>query len=619
MDMDFNNIQADYFDVKNGVISFTSVLIYAPLVLLVLYIIYLFLPLLISGIQGGQNITVILKTILKKISQVFYLVFRPIIFVLKKLVGGIVYLFGDAWSNKNKLTTIVCLISFVIFITSALFFTYGTPETVGVYGQVITPILITLLAISVVYVFMVFNRSMKDTSIDSNKFPKGKDFSEQTAWLFRRTNMYLYAVVCMIIILGVLGLAAWYVYSSGKDGAYAATQVSMLIGAIVFLGVMHMVFKSMNIYRYLAQNRFLELIYNFIFLLPCTLIDIANYFYKEFEHTPKIAYYILGFEMAVILLWILVPIIKKKLYLSVNHDKTGNWKYEIKAIQDSIDQLESDIENLKNISPSIETYYFWSQVMKEKLYLDGNSEKLKALILKYDIKEERIIEGIINDVKVNSKKIFEKQQEIVELKAQIEVINKKFKKEDGVPVSVMLQNQPTKLDRKRMIGDYEKLRKNGVLPVNDYSYDYGISCWVYINSTPPNHYKKGAKNLLNFSNKPKISYDPHKNHIVISTRVRDETRGAVHKKHYIENIKLQKWINLVINYDSGILDVFMDGELVYSQPGLIPFMSTDTVVIGDTEGIKGGICNVVYFASHISKTRIKTNYNYLKNNNPPVI
>ena len=28
MDMDFNNIQADYFDVKNGVISFTSVLIY---------------------------------------------------------------------------------------------------------------------------------------------------------------------------------------------------------------------------------------------------------------------------------------------------------------------------------------------------------------------------------------------------------------------------------------------------------------------------------------------------------------------------------------------------------------------------------------------------------------
>ena len=79
------------------------------------------LPLLISGVQGGQNITVILKTILKKISQVFYLVFRPIIFVLKKLVGGIVYLFGDAWSNKNKLTTIVCLISFVIFITSALY------------------------------------------------------------------------------------------------------------------------------------------------------------------------------------------------------------------------------------------------------------------------------------------------------------------------------------------------------------------------------------------------------------------------------------------------------------------------------------------------------------------
>lgn len=617
--MDFNNIQADYFDVKNRVISFTSVLIYAPLVLLVLYIIYLFIPLLISGIQGGQNITEILKTIMKKIAQVFYLVFRPIIFILKKIIGGIVYLFGDAWSGKNILTTIVCLISFIMVITSSLFFAYGTPETIGVYGKVITPVLITLLAVSVVYVFMVFNRSMKDTDADSNKFPKYKDFSEQTAWLFRRTNMYLYAVVCMIVVLGVLGLGAWYVFSSGKDGGYAATQVSMLIGMIILLGITHTVFKSMNIYRYLAQNRFLQLIYNFIFLIPCTLVDIVNYLYKEAEHTPKIAYYILGVEMIIILLWILIPIIMKKLYLSVNHEKTGSWTYETKAVQDGIDQLESEIANLKNIHPSIETYYFWSQVMKNKLYLNGKSEELKALILKYDIKEEKIIENIINDVKVHTEKIFEKQQEIVDLKAQLEIINKKYEKEDGVPVSVILQNQPSKLDKKRLIGDYEKLRKNGVLPLNDFSYDYGISCWVYINSSPPNHYKKQDRNLLNFSNKPKISYNPHKNHIVISTRIRDKTHGVIHKKHYIEKIKLQKWINLVINYDAGILDVFMDGELVYSQPGLIPFMSTDTVVVGDTEGIKGGICNVVYFASHISKTRIKTNYNYLKNNNPPVI
>ena len=29
----------------------------------------------------------------------------------------------------------------------------------------------------------------------------------------------------MIVILGVLGLGAWYVFSSGKDGAYAATSI----------------------------------------------------------------------------------------------------------------------------------------------------------------------------------------------------------------------------------------------------------------------------------------------------------------------------------------------------------------------------------------------------------
>lgn len=607
-----------YESVKQGVNYFTSLLIYAPIIILVLYIIYLFLPVLISAVRGGSDITMVLSVVMKRIVQVFYLILRPIIYILQKIWGGISYMFGDAWSNTNMLTTSVCLISFVILVSSLLFLSYGSPETIGVYGKVLTPIMVLLVAVSACYVFMVFNRSMKDTS-DKNLFPKSKGFSEQTAWLFRRTNMYLYSVLIMIFILGVLGLGTWYIFSSGKDGGYAATQVFTIISAIVLLSIIHMICKNFGVYRKLAQNRFFELLYNFIFLIPCLITDIINYFYKELEHTPKIAYYVLGGEIAILLLWVLIPILKKRLYLSVNHDKTGNYSFERQAITDSVDILKSDISNLKQINPKIETWYFWSQVMKNKLYKKSKEEELKALILTYEIKEEDEIEGIINTVQVNASNIFQKQNEIANYQEELVKIDKKYEKKDGTPISVLLQNKPVKLNKKRLIGDYEKLRKNGVLPMNDYSYDYGISCWVYLNSTPPNFYKNKDRVLLNFSNKPKISYNPIKNHIKIATRIRDKTHGVIHKKFYIEKIKLQKWINLVINYDAGILDVFMDGELVYSQPGLIPFMTTDTVVIGDNEGVNGGICNIAYFASHISKTRIKTNYNYLKNNSPPVI
>jgi hypothetical protein len=48
-------------------------------------------------------------------------------------------------------------------------------------------------------------------------------------------------------------------------------------------------------------------------------------------------------------------------------------------------------------------------------------------------------------------------------------------------------------------------------------------------------------------------------------------------------------------------------------------MSQDNITIGYTNGIGGGVCNVVYFPQSISKERIDINYNILSKKNPPVI
>ena len=95
------------------------------------------------------------------------------------------------------------------------------------------------------------------------------------------------------------------------------------------------------------------------------------------------------------------------------------------------------------------------------------------------------------------------------------------------------------------------------------------------------------------------------------------------KKEYIlEDIKLQKWNNLVINYMDGILDIFLDAKLVGSYPQTIPYNQTDSVWIGhgsEGEGLNGGICNVVFFNNRLRKKRIELNYEYLKNKNPPIL
>jgi len=88
--------------------------------------------------------------------------------------------------------------------------------------------------------------------------------------------------------------------------------------------------------------------------------------------------------------------------------------------------------------------------------------------------------------------------------------------------------------------------------------------------------------------------------------------------------KLQKWHNLVINYVGGVIDIFLNSELVASVDNMVSYKAFNNLEIGDkdatgTNGIGGGICNVVYYPNHISKSRIKTNYNYFKDKKQPTI
>ena len=86
-----------------------------------------------------------------------------------------------------------------------------------------------------------------------------------------------------------------------------------------------------------------------------------------------------------------------------------------------------------------------------------------------------------------------------------------------------------------------------------------------------------------------------------------------------KNFPLQKWTNIVINFDDGVLDVFVNSKLIATVDSIVPYMERDNVIVGSVNGISGGICNVVYFPNSISKERIDLNYNLLKNKNPPII
>ena len=191
-----------------------------------------------------------------------------------------------------------------------------------------------------------------------------------------------------------------------------------------------------------------------------------------------------------------------------------------------------------------------------------------------------------------------------------------------------LVNKPVYTDKLYSLGNYIQLNDGS----DKIDYQYAISFWTFIDAAPPSTspaYNKYTS-LLNFGYKPNVMYNAEKNTLIVITQQKfinktesnelldlDEKNKKVIYKN--TNFLLQKWNNIIINYSGATMDVFLNGELVSSAPNIIPYNTLDTLSIGEDNGIKGGICNVIYYNKSLDSMTIKGLYNQSKNLDPPVI
>ena len=197
----------------------------------------------------------------------------------------------------------------------------------------------------------------------------------------------------------------------------------------------------------------------------------------------------------------------------------------------------------------------------------------------------------------------------------------------------ILVNNPVYTNSENTIGSYDNL--NGTDDENPYEYNYAISFWVYIDAMSPNISSSLNKytSLLNYGEKPNVVYNASENTLMITmlntgepalgsdSRLKTpqelDTNGNI-IIYKMENVLLQKWNNIIINYNGGTIDIFYNGKLVKSANEVVPRMSKDTLTIGSTNGINGGICNVTYFNQSIDASQIYYLYNTVKDKTPPV-
>jgi hypothetical protein len=198
-----------------------------------------------------------------------------------------------------------------------------------------------------------------------------------------------------------------------------------------------------------------------------------------------------------------------------------------------------------------------------------------------------------------------------------------------------LVNKPVNTSNSYALGTYADLNKS-----DKFDYQYGISFWVFIHAAGANmneNYNKYTS-LLNFGNKPNVLYNASTNTLIVTMEIAEDTpidkknnpKKQLYKLTDLDdnnnrilyknsNFLLQKWNNIIINYNGGILDVFLNGELVKSNIGIVPYYKLDNLTIGEDGGIEGGICNVVYFREPLTTNNIYYLYNMVKNKTPPLL
>tara|TARA_B100001059_G_scaffold131983_1_gene132160 strand:+ start:14468 stop:15760 length:1293 start_codon:yes stop_codon:yes gene_type:complete len=176
---------------------------------------------------------------------------------------------------------------------------------------------------------------------------------------------------------------------------------------------------------------------------------------------------------------------------------------------------------------------------------------------------------------------------------------------------ILLQKEPIYLSRETSLASVQDLRPKektswfSLDPQKKVDYNFSISSWVRINPQPPNVIANGNENIpiLKYGGKPDITYNVRDNRFEVSVVTKTGQQKIVYSN---DNFPLQKWNHIVMNFETGTLDVFMNGKLLISENNLLTARDNEPIISGDKRGVEGGIRNVYYFPYILSKQQINS-------------
>jgi len=470
--------------------------------------------------------------------------------------------------------------------------------------------------------FSIFNLFLKSVH-RKNLYPESGSFNDKATWTFWRTFFDFEIIIAITLLLGLILLAVLLLarYRLVTDSLASLVQVFAVLG-LLFLAY-RWINQHPKLKEILEDNLILKILYHLIFLIPCFIISTAKHMYKDLKSTPGVVWTVLAVEIAIVFVYFVLPLITKAAFTTNFFNRRPD--LTVSQAMSGIDaSIYSEQQTVKALKKGLDVD--WKGILNNGLYKMDQDDILTDYLHAHGFKDmassqnqlKTLIFGVPptfaaakSYIQANGPILQDNEINLTNLIQERDALEPKMKKAFDTK---QLLNEAVFTDIQRTLGNFEDLL-NGI---QTYNYQYGLSAWIFIHEQPPSERYANNKftSIINYGDRPNILFNVSENMLQIRMKDSFDKDKIIYQT---DKIDLQKWNNLVINYDGGTLDLFINGKLVVSKKNVVPYMSYATITVGEEKGVSGGACNIVYFSSPLSKNQIDLFYNTLKDKNPPAV
>jgi len=455
------------------------------------------------------------------------------------------------------------------------------------------------------------NESIAKTLSSDGYFAKDYNI---TSTIFKQTYitplgyLFMYILILFVSLISILALLHYILYLQRNTNLFSITQTVIgLTILIVILAILAVLFsikstskdetcKNDNPETSYFMYNYICILKKTIFFIPCLLVLAIDEINKDIKLTPNSIYLLLFILLLLITLLFLLPYLFKYVRtLNKSSLLQGSGPYYLNEMK-----VLGIYQNLnKNVDSTIDIPIIKKDDSISTSYIKNPIDALlKNLNLNKN--ENSIFKTFDSSLQIDAEESKEITKQTQENISDTKGYNFKLMKNDYNGI----YNIKTSF--------YDPPKSKDAFP---YNYSYSISFYIYINPQPTNTsvaYSKDTE-IFNYAYKPVIYYNGKSQSIIIRSRTLNNKGDQLDTIYETKDIKFQKWIFFVINYDNNNIDIFIDGKLVGSKQNVTPFFKGDKVTIGEKDGIHGSIKEITYYSSIVSPLTIELLYNLTNN------